>query len=126
MTKMSPLYQCAVCKRIVAEIQAGDGVLICHDQPMIEIVAQSHNEGEEKHLPVIEVTEQSITVKIGSIPHPMTPEHYIEWIEIMVDGKNCKQLLSPTDQPLAIFPVSGQSITARAYCNIHGLWQSSL
>ena len=80
--------------------------------------------GFEKHVPVVEKTEQGILVKVGSIPHPMEEAHYIEWIEIIADGKYCRKFLKPGDKPEALFEISAKEVVVREYCNIHGLWKS--
>ena len=79
--------------------------------------------GKEKHVPVIEKTEKGIKVKIGSVPHPMEENHYIEWIEVNADGKVCKKFLKPGDKPEAEFEVKDDNIEAREYCNVHLLWK---
>jgi superoxide reductase len=83
------------------------------------------SEGEEKHVPAIEKTKDGYLVKIGSIPHPMKEDHYIEWIEINIDGEVYKKFLSPEEKPEFKIKTSAKNIKAREYCNIHGLWTSS-
>jgi len=79
---------------------------------------------QEKHVPIIEKTEEGIKVKVGSIPHPMEPEHFIKWVEINVGENNCKHFLKPEDKPDTLFNVKPENPKAKAYCNLHGLWQS--
>jgi len=79
--------------------------------------------GQEKHLPVIEKMENKVKVKVGSIPHPMEEKHYIEWIELEAKGKAYRQFLKPGDIPEASFEGQAEKITAREYCNLHGLWK---
>ena len=81
--------------------------------------------GREKHVPVVEKTESGVKVKVGSIPHPMEETHYIEWIEIIADGKVYRKSLKPGDKPEAEFEARAEKIKARDYCNIHGLWRSN-
>jgi len=78
----------------------------------------------EKHVPVIEKVAGGIKVAVGSVPHPMEEKHYIEWIEIIADGKAYRQFLSPGQTPEAFFPVEAENVMAREYCNLHGLWKS--
>jgi len=85
---------------------------------------KSEDQGNEKHVPVFEHTEKGIKVKIGAIPHPMEENHYIEWIEVVADGKVCRKFLNPGDSPEAEFTLSPENIKAREYCTIHGLWKS--
>ena len=80
-------------------------------------------EGKEKHVPVIERAGGKITVKVGSVPHPMEEKHYIEWIELIADGKVYRQFLKPGEKPEAVFEVEADQVTAREYCNVHGHWQ---
>ena len=87
--------------------------------------AKTSDEGMEKHVPVIEKTEKGILVRIGDVPHPMTPEHHIEWIQaITKDGKAYRKYLDPAGAPEAEFCLSEEDIeSVREYCNIHGLWK---
>jgi superoxide reductase len=119
MTKQKQIYKCNVCGNIVEVVHTGAGELVCCGQPMELQTEKEVDEGKEKHVPVIEKTETGIIVKVGEVPHPMEDGHYIEWIEI----NNCKVFLKPGDNPSAEFNVSGD-VSARIYCNIHGLWKS--
>jgi len=78
----------------------------------------------EKHVPVIEKTESGVKIKVGSVPHPMEEAHFIEWIEILADGKVCRKFLKPGEPPEAEFRIQAEKIQAREYCNLHGLWKS--
>ncbi len=122
MTKLKQIYKCNVCGNIVELLHTGFGELVCCGQPMELKEEKTKDEGLEKHVPVIETTENGVKVKVGSDPHPMTEEHYIEWIEVIVDGKYCRKFLKPGDAPEAEFSIKGESVTAREYCNVHGLW----
>jgi len=86
--------------------------------------AKTQDEGNEKHVPVIEKITNGIKVKVGSIEHPMEQDHYIEWIEIIADNKTYRKFLKPGDKPEAEFSITADNIKAREYCNLHGLWQS--
>jgi len=123
MTQLKQIYKCSVCGNIVEVIHASGGELVCCGKPMELLVEKTQDLGFEKHVPVIEQTEQGILVKVGSIPHPMEATHYIEWIEIIADGKYCRKFLKPGDKPEALFEVSAQEVMARDYCNVHGLWK---
>ena len=125
MTKLNQIYKCNICGNIVEMVHTGAGELVCCGQPMeLQKENVKKNEGNEKHVPVIEKTPQGIKVKIGSNPHPMEKKHYIEWIEILANNKVYKQFLKPSDNPEAEFKINAEQITARTYCNIHGLWKS--
>jgi superoxide reductase len=79
---------------------------------------------KEKHVPVIEETASGYSIKVGSVQHPMEDGHYIEWIELIADGKAYRQFLNPGDVPEATFDIQAKQITAREYCNLHGLWKA--
>jgi len=125
MTKKLQVYKCEVCGNMVEVIHEGVGELVCCGQPMVLFEEKTEEqEGKEKHLPVIEKTEKGFLVKVGSIQHPMEEKHYIEWIEIIVNGKIYRQFLKPGDVPEAIFAIEAENITVREYCNVHGLLKS--
>ena len=121
---LNEIFKCAICGNIVEVVHVGGGELVCCGQPMNLLVANTVDAAKEKHVPVIEKNDKSVKIKIGSEPHPMTAEHYIEWIEILFDGKADRQYLKPGDEPIAEFSVAPAKLTARAYCNLHGLWQA--
>lgn len=123
MTKLKQIYKCNVCGNIVEVVHAAGGELVCCGQPMELLQEKTQDLGFEKHAPIIEKTEQGILIKVGSAPHPMEEAHYIEWIEIIVDGKSCRKFLKPSDKPEVLFEIAAQEVAARAYCNLHGLWQ---
>ncbi len=124
MTAQKQIYKCNICGNVVEVLHAGVGQLVCCGQPMELLKEKSRDVGQEKHVPVMEKSDTGVKVKIGSVPHPMEEAHYIEWIEITADGKVCKKFLKPGDKPEAEFEVKAEKITAREYCNIHGLWRS--
>jgi len=124
MTEQKQIYKCNVCGNIVEVLHPGVGEFVCCGQPMELLKEKTEDEGKEKHVPVIEQTEKGIMVKVGSIPHPMDEEHYIEWIEILADGRSCRKFLKPGESPEAEFEIKAEEIEAREYCNIHGLWKS--
>lgn len=123
MTELNQIYKCAKCGNIAGVVHKGAGSLVCCGEPMELLVEKTQDEGYEKHVPVIEKTEKGVKVKIGSVPHPMEEAHYIEWIEVIADGKSYREFLKPGDQPEAEFCVEAENIIAREYCNLHGLWK---
>ena len=124
MTKRLQIYKCEVCGNIVEMLHEGVGELVCCGQPMKLYEENTVDAAKEKHVPVSEPTDHGIKVKIGSVPHPMEDKHYIEWIEIISDGKAYRQFLKPGEAPEATFCIEGDNIILREYCNIHGLWKS--
>ena len=123
MAEQLEIYKCDVCGNIVEVLHGGAGELVCCGQPMKHFVENTVDAAKEKHVPVIEKTAGGITVKVGSVPHPMEEKHYIEWIEVIADGKAYRQFLKPGEVPEATFAIDAQQVTAREYCNIHGLWK---
>ena len=88
------------------------------------IKEKQEDEGQEKHVPVVEKTDNGVKVKVGSVPHPMEDKLYIEWIESKTaDGKVIKRFLKPGDAPESGLCNSSDAVSARAYCNVHGLWK---
>jgi len=124
MTKQLQVYKCEVCGNIVEVLHSGKGELVCCGQPMKLMQENTVDASQEKHLPVMEKVEGGIKVKVGSVPHPMEEKHYIEWIELIVEGKAYRQFLKPGEAPEAFFPIKGEKLTVREYCNIHGHWKA--
>jgi superoxide reductase len=118
------VYKCNVCGNIVEVLHASIGELVCCGQPMALQVENTVDASQEKHVPVMEKIEGGFKVKVGSIPHPMEEKHYIEWIEIIADGIIYRQFLKPGDAPEAEFELNAESVAAKEYCNLHGLWKS--
>jgi len=124
MAKRLEVYKCGVCGNIIEVLHAGKGNLVCCGQPMNLLVENTVDAAKEKHVPVIEAVEGGVKVKVGEIAHPMEEKHWIEWVEIIADGKTYRQYLNPGEAPEATFNVTADQITAREYCNIHGLWKA--
>ncbi len=123
MPERLQIYKCEVCGNIVEVLHEGQGELVCCGQPMKLFVENTVDAAREKHVPVVEKAAGTFTVKVGSVTHPMEEEHYIEWVEIIVDGKAYRQFLKPGVAPEATFDVKAEKVTAREYCNLHGLWK---
>ena len=124
MAKRLEIYKCELCGNIVEVLHEGKGELVCCHQPMKLFQENTVDASKEKHVPVIEVLEHGIKVKVGSVAHPMEEKHLIEWIEVIADGKAYRQFLKPGDAPEAVFCIDAKEITAREYCNLHGLWKA--
>jgi len=124
MAKRLEVYKCGVCGNIIEVLHAGKGNLVCCGKPMNLLVENTVDAAKEKHVPVIEKIDGGVKVKVGEVAHPMEEKHWIEWVEIIADGKTYRQYLNPGEVPEAIFNVTADQITAREYCNIHGLWKA--
>ena len=123
MAERLEIYKCEVCGNIVEVLHGGQGELVCCGQPMKRFVENTVDAAKEKHVPVIEKVDGGVKVKVGDVAHPMEEKHYIEWVEIIADGKAYRQFLNPGEAPEATFNVEAGQITAREYCNLHGLWK---
>lgn len=124
MTEKMQVYKCEICGNMVEMVHGGKGELVCCGQPMELYEANSKDAAREKHVPVVEKTGEGYRVKVGSAAHPMEEDHYIEWIELTAGDFSSRQFLEPGDKPEAFFCEGPDGVTARAYCNIHGLWTS--
>ena len=118
------IYKCEVCGNIVEMLHEGKGDLTCCGQGMKHFVENTVDAAKEKHVPVVEKAANGFTVKVGSVAHPMEEKHYIEWIEVIADGKVYRQFLAPGSKAEATFAIGAATVTAREYCNLHGLWKS--
>lgn len=116
------VLKCAICGNIVELLHVGGGQLICCGQAMEEQKENTVDASHEKHIPVTEKTENGYSIKVGTVAHPMEEAHYIEWIEAETDKGVCKKFLKPGES--AEMSICGEVKSARAYCNIHGLWKA--
>ena len=127
MAKRLEIYRCEICGNIVEVLQGGNGQLVCCGKPMKLLIENTTDAAREKHVPVVEKVAGGFKVKVGSVPHPMEEKHYIEWIEVAIDGPDGtieRHYLAPGQDPKASFAVKGGTVTAREYCNLHGLWKA--
>lgn len=126
MTELKQIYKCPVCGNIVEVVHAAGGSLVCCGRPMELLVENTTEASLEKHIPVIEKLDGEVIVKVGSVAHPMTEDHYIEWIELITENKVYRKHLKPGETPEAHFKVcdSTKLLIAREYCSLHGLWKS--
>ena len=124
MTEKNQVYKCPLCGNIVEVLHTGAGELVCCGQPMDLVVENTVDAAKEKHVPVVEKTNDGFKVSVGSVPHPMEEKHWIEWIELRAGGKVYRQNIAPGDTPEAVFCVDAAEAKAFAYCNLHGLWKN--
>ena len=124
MAEKLQVHKCDVCGNIVEVVHGGAGELVCCGEPMKLLVENTVDAAREKHVPVMEKTEGGVKVKVGSVPHPMEEKHYIEWVEIIADRQAYRQFLNPGEAPEATFNIEAKDLTAREYCNLHGLWKA--
>jgi superoxide reductase len=123
-SKTQQVFRCGTCGATVEVLNGGIGTLVCCNIPMRHLEENTTDAAQEKHVPVLEKTDEGLKVTVGSVPHPMEDNHYIEWIELIADGKVCRRTLQPGDAPEAVFRCAGDEMTVRALCNLHGLWKA--
>jgi len=117
------VYRCELCGNIVEVLHVGGGTLVCCGQEMRRLTENTVDAATEKHVPVIEKTDAGSTVKVGSVAHPMEEKHYIEWVQLIAGDVSHRKFLSPGEVPEATFETDARDVSAREYCNLHGLWK---
>ena len=127
MTKKLEMYKCGVCGNFVEVVLPGIGELVCCNQPMNLLKPNTTDAAQEKHVPFFIKGDEQLEVRVGSVLHPMTDDHYIQFIEVISDDEKYvkRKYLYPTEEP--IFPLKGYdigSLTALEHCNLHGLWEA--
>ena len=126
MAEKLGIYKCGKCGNIVQVLHGEKPPVMCCGQAMDRLVENTVDAAVEKHIPVIEKVDGGYRVKVGSVAHPMTADHWIEWIELLAKDKSYIQFLNPGDEPVAVFKVDADDVRAREYCNKHGLWKGEL
>ena len=124
MSARDQTYKCNVCGHIVSVAHAAPGTLVCCGQEMNLLAENSTDAAQEKHVPQIEKTANGFKVVVGSVNHPMEDKHYIEWIELLTYDSIYRKYLKAGQEPVAEFEIKAAKASARAYCNLHGLWRS--
>ncbi|MDR1856579.1 MAG: desulfoferrodoxin [Desulfovibrio sp.] len=124
MTSCPEIYKCAQCGNIVEVRHGGDAELVCCGAPMTLMVEGAVDAAKEKHVPVIERIQGGFKVAVGAVTHPMEDKHHIEWIQLLADDRNYVRMLKPGLPPEATFSIEARAVTARAFCNLHGLWKA--
>ena len=119
-------YRCSRCGNIVAVVKNGGGKLVCCGKDMEEIIPGTVEASKEKHIPVYTVNGNEVTVRVGSIDHPMQDVHYIEWVMLQTKFGNQRRMLNPNDAPEVKFALldNDEVVAVYAYCNLHGLWKA--
>lgn len=120
-------YRCEVCGNLVDLVNIGGGKLVCCGKNMTELIPNTTDAAKEKHVPVAEFKDNLLKVQVGSTPHPMTSDHYIQFIYAVYDNKVQRVKLNPGDKPEAVFDIAdAKKVEIYAYCNLHGLWMSKV
>jgi len=126
--KMVKLFKCSLCGNIVEMVHVGGGTLVCCGKEMDELKPNTVDAAQEKHVPVAEVSGSKVVVKVGSVEHPMTEEHYIAYIWLETDKGVQKKALAPGQKPEAEFALAEgeKPVAVYEYCTLHGFWKSEL
>ena len=124
MTARNEIYQCRCCGNMFEVLHGGTCVPQCCGEPLALMREGATDGAKEKHVPVIEKTDAGYKVSVGSAAHPMAEDHYIEWIELIADGVSYRKYLNPGDAPEAEFCLKAERVTAREFCNKHGVWKA--
>ena len=120
-------YLCEHCGNLIVKIHDSGVPVVCCGEPMKELVPGSVDASREKHVPVVTVNGDTVTVQVGSAPHPMTEQHSIQWIYLQTEHGAQYKRLNPGDEPKVVFALNGDKpLTAYAYCNLHGLWKADI
>lgn len=123
MAQKMAVYKCEICGNIAEVLTAGGAEMMCCGQQMTMQKENTTDAAVEKHVPALTRKDGGWQVNVGTVDHPMTAAHYIEWIELIAGDTVYRQFLKPEDKPTAFFPLAADNVSARAYCNLHGLWK---
>lgn len=123
MAQKMAVYKCEICGNIAEVLTAGGAEMMCCGKQMTMQKENTTDAAVEKHVPALERKNGGWQVTVGTVDHPMTDAHFIEWIELIAGDTVYRQFLKPNDKPTAFFPLAAESVSARAYCNLHGLWK---
>ena len=118
------VYKCQICGIVAEALDGGAGELICCGEPMVLLEENTVDASREKHVPVVTKVDLGLKVAVGAVPHPMEAKHFIQWIEVLADGRAYRQFLSPGQKPEAFFPLQAEEVTVRELCNLHGMWKA--
>ncbi|QTQ14751.1 desulfoferrodoxin [Treponema parvum] len=121
-------FICKHCGNIIGMIESAGVPVVCCGEKMTELVPNTTDAAQEKHVPDVTVSGNTVTVKIGSIAHPMTQEHFISWVYVETAQGGQRKKINPGDMPEVVFALTEKDkpIAAYAYCNLHGLWKKDL
>ena len=120
-------YICRHCGNIIEKIDDKRVPVVCCGEKMEKLIPNTVEASSEKHLPVVSVKDNTVTVSVGSVNHPMTEEHLIQWVQLVTDKGSQRKFMNPDEAPIVTFELSDEKpLEVYAYCNLHGLWMSEV
>ena len=122
------VFKCTKCGNMISYLNKDACDVKCCGETMVEVVPNTTDAAGEKHVPVIEINGNIVTVKVGSVEHPMMDAHYIQWIVLETEQGRQRKTLKPGDEPVAVFAIADgdKAVEAYEYCNLHGLWKAEV
>lgn len=122
------VFKCTKCGNMISYLNKDACDVKCCGETMVEVVPNTTDAAGEKHVPVIEINGNIVTVKVGSVEHPMMDAHYIQWIALDSEQGRQRKILNPGDAPVAVFALvdGDKPVAAYEYCNLHGLWKAEV
>lgn len=123
MAERFEIYKCDLCGSVIEVLTGAGGTLVCCDKEMRLLKENTVDAALEKHVPVVTDSADGLLVNVGSVDHPMTDDHYIEWIEVIAGDATYTTFLKPGDKPQACFPNLKGDYIVREHCNLHGVWK---
>ena len=125
--KETKFFVCETCGNIIGMVHASGVPVFCCGKKMTELVPGTVEASAEKHIPVVEVGENSVKVCVGSVLHPMAEEHHISWVYLQTDRGGQRKVLTPGSDPVVNFALQDEKpVAVYAYCNLHGLWKAEI
>lgn len=120
-------YICRHCGNLIGMIHDSGVPMVCCGEKMQPLVPNTVDASGEKHLPVVSIDGDKVVVKVGSVPHPMMPEHFIQWVYLQTENGGQRKVFKPGDEPTVSFTLDNdKAVAVYEYCNLHGLWMTKL
>ncbi len=125
---MAKFYICRHCGNLVGMIHNAGVPMMCCGQKMEALEANTVEASGEKHVPFVTVEDGAVNVSVGSVIHPMIPEHFIQWVYLQTEKGGQRRAFQPEEEPNVTFCVDegDKPVAVYAYCNLHGLWMTEL
>ena len=121
-------YRCRHCGNVIHKVVDSKVPVVCCGEKMEELIPNTVDASNEKHVPVVtKISDCKIKVEVGSVPHPMLPEHFIQWVYVQTENGGQRRSLNPGDAPAVTFCLGDEkAVAVYAYCNLHGLWMTKI